>query len=83
MSVLEAGLARAAGAARERVAAARAQAAGAAASAAALDAKLARRHADLQRAEKRLHTVQKIKYFSRLIIRKRENQSRGDRTCFE
>ncbi|XP_039754346.1 clusterin-associated protein 1 [Pararge aegeria] len=61
MASLEAALARAAAALAARVGAVREQIASVAASEAALDAKLERRRAELQRAEKRLHTVQKIK----------------------
>lgn len=61
MSAMEACLRRALEAAAARAAAAREQIDSVAASEAALDAKLERRRAELQRAEKRLHTVQKIK----------------------
>ncbi|XP_073944926.1 clusterin associated protein 1 [Choristoneura fumiferana] len=61
MSALEAALRRALAAAAARAAAARDRIDSVAASEAALDAKLERRRADLLRAEKRLHTVQKIK----------------------
>ncbi|XP_068632073.1 clusterin-associated protein 1 [Battus philenor] len=61
LSSLEASLRRAVAAAADRLAAARDQVDSVAASEAALDAKLERRAAELQRAEKRLHTVQKIK----------------------
>ncbi|XP_052740156.1 clusterin-associated protein 1 isoform X3 [Bicyclus anynana] len=61
MSSLEAALSRALAALAARVAALREQIDSVASSEAALDAKLERRRAELQRAEKRLHTVQKIK----------------------
>lgn len=61
MSAMEACLRRALQAAGARAAQAREQIGSVAASEAALDAKLERRRAELQRAEKRLHTVQKIK----------------------
>ncbi|CAH0719686.1 unnamed protein product, partial [Brenthis ino] len=63
MSSLQAALTRAAQAAAAQVAAARAQIDNVASSEAALDAKLERRRAELQRAEKRLHTVQKINVY--------------------
>ncbi|KAJ2939141.1 hypothetical protein O0L34_g8454 [Tuta absoluta] len=61
MSAMEACLRRALDAVAERVTSAKEQIDNVAASEAALDAKLERRRAELQRAEKRLHTVQKIK----------------------
>lgn len=61
MSSLEAALSRAVESLSARVAAVREQIDNVASSEAALDAKLERRRAELQRAEKRLHTVQKIK----------------------
>nr|XP_026486663.1 clusterin-associated protein 1 [Vanessa tameamea] len=61
MSSLEAALNRAVESVAGQVAAVREQIDNVASSEAALDAKLERRRAELQRAEKRLHTVQKIK----------------------
>ncbi|CAH0398114.1 unnamed protein product [Chilo suppressalis] len=61
MSAMEAALRRALDAVVGQVGAARDQIDNVAASEAALDAKLERRRAELARAEKRLHTVQKIK----------------------
>ncbi|CAH2106832.1 unnamed protein product [Euphydryas editha] len=61
MSTLEAALNRAVESLVAQVAAVREQIDNVASSEAALDAKLERRRAELQRAEKRLHTVQKIK----------------------
>lgn len=61
MAAMEAGVRRAREAAGARVAAARDRIDSVAAGEAALDAKLERRRAELLRAEKRLHTVQKIK----------------------
>lgn len=61
MSAMEACLRRALDAVVNKVTTAREQIDSVAASEAALDAKLERRRAELQRAEKRLHTVQKIK----------------------
>ncbi|XP_053607441.1 clusterin-associated protein 1 isoform X2 [Plodia interpunctella] len=61
MSAMEACLRRALDAVAARVASGKDQIENVAASEAALDAKLERRRAELQRAEKRLHTVQKIK----------------------
>ncbi|XP_028032315.1 clusterin-associated protein 1 [Bombyx mandarina] len=61
MSAMESCLRRALDTVASRVSSAREQCGGVAASEAALDAKLERRRAELQRAEKRLHTVQKIK----------------------
>ncbi|KAG6458334.1 clusterin-associated protein 1 [Manduca sexta] len=61
MSAMEASLRRALDAVTAKVVAGREQIDNVAASEAALDAKLERRRAELQRAEKRLHTVQKIK----------------------
>ncbi|XP_045448990.1 clusterin-associated protein 1 [Melitaea cinxia] len=61
MSSLEAALNRAVESLAGQVAAVREQIDNVASSEAALDAKLERRRAELQRAEKRLHTVQKIK----------------------
>lgn len=62
MSAMEACLRRALDAVTHKVTSAREQIDSVAASEAALDAKLERRRAELLRAEKRLHTVQKIKY---------------------
>ena len=64
MSAMEACLRRALEAVAAKVSAGREQIDNVAASEAALDAKLERRKAELQRAEKRLHTVQKIKWVS-------------------
>lgn len=61
MSAMEACLRRALDAVTNKVTTAREQIDSVAASEAALDAKLERRRAELLRAEKRLHTVQKIK----------------------
>ncbi|XP_049868675.1 clusterin-associated protein 1 [Pectinophora gossypiella] len=61
MSAMESCLRRALDAVAAKVAAGREQIDNVAASEAALDSKLERRRAELQRAEKRLHTVQKIK----------------------
>ncbi|CAG9786431.1 unnamed protein product [Diatraea saccharalis] len=61
MSAMEAALRRALDAVAAKVSSARDQIDNIAASEAALDAKLERRRAELMRAEKRLHTVQKIK----------------------
>lgn len=61
MAAMEAGVRRAREVAGARVAAARDRIDSVAAGEAALDAKLERRRAELLRAEKRLHTVQKIK----------------------
>ncbi|XP_028161391.1 clusterin-associated protein 1 [Ostrinia furnacalis] len=61
MSAMEASLRRALESAGGQLSAAREQITNVAASEAALDAKLERRRAELLRAEKRLHTVQKIK----------------------
>ena len=61
MSSLETSLSHAVDSVAGRVASLREQIENVASSEAALDAKLERRRAELQRAEKRLHTVQKIK----------------------
>lgn len=61
MAAMEASLRRALDVVAAKVTAGREQIDNVAASEAALDTKLERRRAELQRAEKRLHTVQKIK----------------------
>lgn len=62
LAELEAALTRGVQALAARVSGVREQIDNVSGSEAALDAKLERRRAELQRAEKRLHTVQKIKY---------------------
>lgn len=61
MSAMEASLRRALDTVAGKVSSGREQIDNVAASEAALDAKLERKRAELMRAEKRLHTVQKIK----------------------